>query len=191
MGMSVLFLVFYTLAGCLLLAIVLGIRIYYRRQIKKKNRKLYCRGKERNRSTPKAKQMSRRKSPRSAENESESARQQRQLVAALHEYLLTNRNFTRNDFTRDKLSAILTTNRTSLQEAIKSVTGKTLQEYFNSLRLEEAKRMLENRSGYTVEAIALECGFNAVNTFYRLFRQQYGVTPAEYRKMAEQKSSRT
>lgn len=36
----------------------------------------------------------------------------------------------------------------------------------------------------TVESVAFDCGFNAPNTFYRLFRKHYGISPAEYRKIA-------
>ena len=37
----------------------------------------------------------------------------------------------------------------------------------------------------TIEAVAFSCGFSIPSTFYRLFRRQWGISPAEYRKMAE------
>jgi transcriptional regulator GlxA family with amidase domain len=68
---------------------------------------------------------------------------------------------------------------------IKAVTDKSLQEYINYLRLEEARRLLDSATHLTLEAIAVECGFNSYSTFYRLFREQYQITPASYRKLAE------
>jgi len=44
--------------------------------------------------------------------------------------------------------------------------------------------MLDKHPELTVEAVALDCGFNTAHTFYRLFRKQYDISPAEYRKMA-------
>jgi Transcriptional regulator containing an amidase domain and an AraC-type DNA-binding HTH domain len=44
--------------------------------------------------------------------------------------------------------------------------------------------MLEKHPELTIEAIAADCGFNAPNTFYRLFQKNYEISPAEYRKIA-------
>ncbi|MCL2511178.1 MAG: helix-turn-helix transcriptional regulator, partial [Bacteroidales bacterium] len=56
-------------------------------------------------------------------------------------------------------------------------------EYINDLRLDEAKRLLDN-SDLTIESIALDCGFNTSRTFYNQFRERYRMTPAAYRKVA-------
>jgi AraC-like DNA-binding protein len=110
--------------------------------------------------------------------------QQRQLVARLNEYLLCNKNFTKSDINHNELASELATNKTYLFEAVKAVTGKTPVEYIHAMRLEEAKRMLETCPEFTVEAIAGYCGFNSRSVFYRLFRERYNFTPAEYRKIA-------
>ena len=98
--------------------------------------------------------------------------------------MLSDRNFANPDIVFDKLVPILNTNRTYLYDSIKAVSGKSLQEYVNFLRLEEARRMFDNHSELTIERIAEECGFNYYSTFYRLFRERYQITPSEYRKMA-------
>ena len=103
------------------------------------------------------------------------------LVAAMNEYLIKNRNFTQPDINYDKIVAALSTNKTYLFEAVKSLTGKTPQEYINDLRLEEVRRMLDNKSELTINAIADDCGLNK-RTFNRLFRKRYRMSPTEYRK---------
>jgi AraC-like DNA-binding protein len=56
--------------------------------------------------------------------------------------------------------------------------------YILRRRLEECARLLTTalHSGRTVGAIAMDCGFNSVNNFAKVFREHYGVTPTEYRK---------
>lgn len=58
------------------------------------------------------------------------------------------------------------------------------REYIRRVQLEEARRLLDKYPELTVEAVAFDCGFNALNTFYRLFRKHYGISPAQYRKIA-------
>jgi AraC-like DNA-binding protein len=109
---------------------------------------------------------------------------QHELVARLRNYLLSDRNFAKPDMNRDQLIAALATNRTTLSEALKTVTGKTLTDYIHVIRLEEARQILETRPQLTVEAIAEACGFNSSSAFYQLFRKCYNISPAEYRKIA-------
>ncbi len=106
------------------------------------------------------------------------------LFVRLREYLLKDKNFAKTDIDINMLIAELSTNRTYLFDAIKTYTGKTLQEYMNQLRLEEAKRLLET-TDQVIESIALSCGYNSARTFYRLFKANYNMSPATYRKMAK------
>ena len=62
-----------------------------------------------------------------------------ELVARLNHYILNDRNFSLNN----DLSAFLTMNGDTLSEAVKAVTGKTLPEHVNSLRLEKARELLK------------------------------------------------
>jgi len=57
--------------------------------------------------------------------------------------------------------------------------GTSPARYVEELRLEAAKRRLENRDG-SVERIAVDCGFgNAVN-LRRVFQRHFGIGPREY-----------
>jgi len=60
-------------------------------------------------------------------------------------------------------------------------TGLSPMEYIHTLRLEEAKQMLE-AGDLPVEAVANEVGYEDASFFGRLFRRKVGLTPAQYRK---------
>jgi transcriptional regulator GlxA family with amidase domain len=60
-------------------------------------------------------------------------------------------------------------------------TGMSPLEYVHTLRLEEAKQMLE-AGDEPVEAIALEVGYQDASFFGRLFHRKVGLTPAQYRR---------
>jgi transcriptional regulator GlxA family with amidase domain len=60
-------------------------------------------------------------------------------------------------------------------------TGMNPLEYVHTLRLEEAKQMLES-SDLPVEAVAVEVGYQDASFFGRLFRRKVALTPAQYRR---------
>src|SRR5690606_16268914 len=59
--------------------------------------------------------------------------------------------------------------------------GVTPREYVQTLRLEEAKHLLET-SEVPVEEVAQQVGYEDASFFGRLFRRKVGLTPAQYRK---------
>jgi AraC-like DNA-binding protein len=111
-------------------------------------------------------------------------KQQRLLVASFRELLLKDNYYATFDIDIQGLISKTSTNRAYFFKALKTVTGKTPMEFINNLRLDEAKRLLDN-TNLTIETIACECGFTTSSTFYRQFRDRYQITPAAYRKMAE------
>ena len=60
-------------------------------------------------------------------------------------------------------------------------TGECFRVHLNRVRLERAAELLK-RTSMTVLAVALECGFQNISYFNRLFRERFGCTPSEYRK---------
>jgi transcriptional regulator GlxA family with amidase domain len=60
-------------------------------------------------------------------------------------------------------------------------TGMSPLEYVHTLRMEEAKQMLET-SEESVEAIASEVGYEDAGFFSRLFKRRVNLTPAQYRR---------
>lgn len=180
----------FALAGCALLSVALGIWIFYSRKVVRKNRGLYLQIKEQDRLAEELEAMTRRYQQLASPSDTEVDKnlpgnpQQQELVSRLLNYLRLDKNFTKPNVERQELINVLATNKTYLFESVKAVTGKTLQEYVNLMRTDEAKRMLDLHPDYTIDVIADACGFSAIRTFYRIFNEHYQITPSEYRKMA-------
>src|SRR5882724_4899052 len=62
-----------------------------------------------------------------------------------------------------------------------AVSGETLNNFANRLRLEKAARLLRY-SGQSLTDIALDCGFSSSATFSRAFRTGYDTSPSQFRK---------
>jgi transcriptional regulator GlxA family with amidase domain len=60
-------------------------------------------------------------------------------------------------------------------------TGMSPLEYIHTLRLEEAKQLLES-TDLPIEAVATEVGYQDASFFNRLFRRKVQLTPAGYRR---------
>lgn len=63
----------------------------------------------------------------------------------------------------------------------KSITSRTFTEYVNGIRISKAMELLRKTDKRVLD-ICYETGFKNVNHFNRLFRQQTGVSPLNYRK---------
>ena len=66
--------------------------------------------------------------------------------------------------------------------------GLSFPQYVNNIRLEEALRLLRDAPSKTLSAIATEIGFTPAN-LREQFKRKYGITPAEYRRISEEKNA--
>jgi AraC family transcriptional regulator len=71
----------------------------------------------------------------------------------------------------------------------RAVSGETLNNFTNRLRLEKAARHLRF-SHRSLTDIALDCGFSSSATFSRAFRSCYDTSPSQFRKSGEIKKSK-
>lgn len=66
---------------------------------------------------------------------------------------------------------------------IKGLTGMTPIEYINSIRLGNARTLLQSDQHYTIDVIAEKVGFKSRAYFSRLFKKAYGVTPGKFQSL--------
>ncbi|MBN2853083.1 MAG: helix-turn-helix domain-containing protein [Clostridia bacterium] len=64
----------------------------------------------------------------------------------------------------------------------KHMTHMTFTEYVNNLRINKAIEFLKERPELKIIDICFEVGYNNVNHFNRIFRNQIGLTPMQVRK---------
>lgn len=74
-----------------------------------------------------------------------------------------------------------------ISQTLSSLINENFNDYINKYRIDHAKFLLKSKSHavYTIEAIALESGFNNTVTFYSAFRKYTQTTPSKYRKDPE------
>lgn len=68
-----------------------------------------------------------------------------------------------------------------LNRIFKAEMGTTIYEYITKLRMDAATRLLTS-TDYKVKKIAGIVGFNSEQSFLRLFKKLYSMTPLEYKK---------
>lgn len=80
-----------------------------------------------------------------------------------------------------KVAKLLQVSSVKLSQTLNEYCNTTFNDYINAYRITKAKEMLLNQKSYTIEAIAMDCGFNSKSTFYTAFKKQTGVTPSQFR----------
>lgn len=81
----------------------------------------------------------------------------------------------------DFLAAKFFISKFTICREIKNVTGLTFSEYLTQLRINSAKKMLEN-SKLSVSEIARKVGFATPEYFSKTFKKELNLSPSEYRK---------
>ena len=76
----------------------------------------------------------------------------------------------------------LNLNRSYASKLFHDSHGVTMNNYLLNLRLEAAKNLLKSEENVKISEIARQCAFQDPGYFIRIFRQQYGCTPGEFRQ---------
>ena len=98
------------------------------------------------------------------------------LIANLQEQILAKHK----KLSIEELAKILLTSRTQLHRKVKALTGLSITNYINHIRIEKAKKLLKTTSLQGSE-IAYEVGFESATYFSRIFKKELGITPVSYR----------
>ena len=86
--------------------------------------------------------------------------------------------------TRKGIATKLGTNERYLYETITKHLGLSFAEYINILRLDYAREMIrQNLNELDLADVAVMSGFGTRQTFHRLFRDRYGLSPSEFSSM--------
>lgn len=81
----------------------------------------------------------------------------------------------------DRIAEKMCISKSQLNRKIRVITGNNTNTYILYVRMEKAKRMLSSND-MPIGDIAMQCGFEDVGYFGRVFKQTFHMTPSQYRK---------
>jgi len=83
-------------------------------------------------------------------------------------------------FTVEKLCKLVFMSHSQLHRKLDALTGCSPNKFIRIIRLNKAKDLLI-QPGISIASIAMDCGYNDPGYFARVFKQEYGITPQEWR----------
>ena len=91
-----------------------------------------------------------------------------------------NNNFQNCDLTLDLVSGETGVSQRKITSEVQNRFGCNFKTYINRLRLNESKRLLQNKD-LNIGEIAFKVGFNNQSHFNRVFKAEFQISPTEYR----------
>ena len=93
----------------------------------------------------------------------------------------------REGFCLENLVQLAGASRTAVSTALNKGLGKNFTTLLGEYRIRKACSMLVGKEmeSYTLEAVALGCGFKSRTNFVSIFKKNVGMTPSEYRRAAK------
>ena len=105
-------------------------------------------------------------------------REHARLVYDIYEYI--GGHYSEN-LTTDSLSRLFLVSKTQLYNVFKEISGMTVSDYITEYRITRAKDFLIN-TDYSVEMIGQAVGYTNLSSFSRVFKEQAGCSPIQYRR---------
>ncbi len=107
-----------------------------------------------------------------------------QIQNDLHHLLHIEKLFKNSGLSLSDLAERMAIHPNYLSQVLNEREGMTFQEYINTLRVEEFKRLANKAylQHYTLLALAFECGFNSKSSFNRYVKKVTGLSPSDYLK---------
>lgn len=92
-------------------------------------------------------------------------------------------------FKLEELAKIACFSEFHFHRIFRSMTGETVNDFTNRLRLEKSARLL-TKTRRDLTDIAYDCGFSSPATFSRSFKKAYETSPTPYRRTGKLKNSK-
>lgn len=90
------------------------------------------------------------------------------------------KNLDKADFTVEQLCKLVFMSHSQLHRKLDALIGCSPNKFIRIIRLNKARELLKNPAN-SIASVALDCGYNDPGYFGRVFKQEYGVTPQEWR----------
>ncbi len=89
-------------------------------------------------------------------------------------------NLAADDLSQSAMAEMAGISRDYFSRIFHSVTGMNYSKWLNTIKLEKAVELL-SREKMTLTEIAMLSGFQSISSFNRVFREEKGMSPGEYR----------
>jgi len=104
-----------------------------------------------------------------------------ELSAPIRKFQAYVKNHFMRDIALDEVAEYLGLHPNYFCSVLKKETGMTFLQYLHTVRINQAKELLEGPETLTMDQIAKSVGFESPRHFYKVFKQFTGQTPGAYR----------
>lgn len=98
-------------------------------------------------------------------------------MTRIHHHLVENY---RRDVSLDEAAGLVNMTRTSFCRFFKNQTGSTYTYYLNRIRIDFARRLLQNTEMH-IKEVGYDCGFSSIPYFHQTFKRFTGISPRQFR----------
>lgn len=110
--------------------------------------------------------------------------EENQLFSKIELLMEKQKLYLQSDLSQEQILNDLHISARALKCTLLAKTGLSFSEYILSLRLKYARKLLLESNQMSVEKIAYASGFNSRRTFYRVFQDNFGMSPLEYKQLS-------
>lgn len=92
-----------------------------------------------------------------------------------------------SEYDRDSFAKDMAVGGSTLYNKVKTITGQTVIGFITSIRMNEAKRMMESDPNILINDLSVRVGFNTPKYFSKCFKKEFGMFPKEYAEQLKSK----
>ena len=105
-----------------------------------------------------------------------------ELFALFDQKVRRDKLFLNYQLGRDDYARIMGIDKNRFATVLKEQAGNNLSAYLNNLRLEHSIELFRLHPEYSINEIATQSALPNISTFYRLFKEKYGMSPRVFRQ---------
>ena len=114
-----------------------------------------------------------------------------ELFGKLEKIMREDHVYRSNSISLDELASMLGTNRTYISRVINRYADKSFWGYINMYRIAEATEILSDlEKDVQIKNIYEVLGYNSAASFFRVFRDETGISPSKYREEVRRMKSK-
>lgn len=105
-----------------------------------------------------------------------------QVCGLITQHLERVKPFKNPDYSLEALAQDLAVPKLKLTQALNLKLGKNFYQVINAARAAEAKLLLQKQQGDDLLGIGLDSGFKSKSTFYKYFKEEFGLSPGDFKR---------